>query len=61
VVGLMLITTSNLLAPHSLPAGHPGTDWGDFTHGVMIGMGIVFEIAGLVLALSASNRRKKQL
>jgi hypothetical protein len=36
----------------------PGTDWNDFLRGFALGIAIVFEIAGLVIALAAARAKK---
>jgi hypothetical protein len=45
------------LAP-SVP--HVGTDWNDFFRGVVFGIAIVLEIAGVAIAASAAAARKRQ-
>ncbi len=38
----------------SLP--HTGTNWNDFFHGFLLGMAIVMEAAGLIIAISAMRK-----
>ena len=60
VVGLTLVTTGNLVARHWAAAGLPSSQWGDFTFGFMVGLGIILEIFGLVIAAKAASEQRKQ-
>ncbi len=59
VVGLSMTVIGiawSRLSP-SLP--HPGTDWSDFFRGVILGIAIVLEIAGVALAAKAAAAKRK--
>jgi hypothetical protein len=60
VVGLSMTVIGiawSRIAP-SLP--HPGTDWNDFFRGVIFGIAIVLEIAGVGLAAKAAAARNRK-
>jgi hypothetical protein len=60
VVGLSMTVIGvswSRLAP-SVP--HVGTDWNDFFRGVVFGIAIVLEIAGVAISASAAAARKRQ-
>jgi hypothetical protein len=60
VVGLSMTVIGvswSRLAP-SVP--HVGTDWNDFFRGVVFGIAIVLEIAGVAIAASAAAAKKRQ-
>jgi hypothetical protein len=42
-------------------APYAGTNWNDFLRGACYGLGISFEIGGLVLAVTAVAAREKKL
>jgi hypothetical protein len=56
-VGMMIIVVATVWHTPILPASR-GTDWNDFLRGFMLGLAIVFEIFGLVLALNAARAKK---
>jgi MFS superfamily sulfate permease-like transporter len=61
VVGLSLITIGISWPRISPPLPHAGTDWNDFFRGIIFGIAIVLEIAGVVIAAKAAARKRKAL
>jgi hypothetical protein len=60
VVGLSMTVIGvswSRLAP-SVP--HVGTDWNDFFRGVVFGIAIVLEIAGVAISASAAAAKRRQ-
>jgi uncharacterized membrane protein len=56
-VGMMLLVLG--IAWHKpLAPVAPGTNWSDFLRGFLLGLAIVFEIVGLVIALAAARAKK---
>jgi hypothetical protein len=53
------IAWPRLVSPAPVPLG--ATDWHDFLRGLCYGLGISFDIGGLVLAITAVAAREKQL
>ena len=63
VVGLSLLTIGITWLRVSPSIPHLGTDWNDFFRGMIFGIAIVLEIAGVVLATKAAaakNRKAQQ-
>jgi hypothetical protein len=56
-VGMMLLVLG-ITWHKPLGSAHSGTDWSDFLRGFLLGLAIVFEIAGLVIALAAARAKK---
>jgi len=57
----MAMTTVGIVWPRLSPSlPHPGTDWNDFFRGVVFGIAIVLEIAGLVIAVQAAAAKKRK-
>jgi hypothetical protein len=56
-VGMMLLVLANVWQRPFVPA-HSGTNWNDFSRGFVMGIAIVMEIAGLVIALAAARAKK---
>jgi hypothetical protein len=54
VVGLSMTVIGIAWPRFSLSLTHAGTDWNDFFRGVLFGIAIVLEIAGVVLAAKAA-------
>ena len=61
VVGLSLSTIGNNWPRTSAPLPHAGTDWNDFFRGVLFGIAIVLEIAGVALAARAAATKKRNV
>jgi MFS superfamily sulfate permease-like transporter len=60
VVGLSM-TVIGIAWSRIVPAlPHPGTDWNDFFRGVIFGIAIVLETAGVVLATKAAAAKKRK-
>jgi uncharacterized membrane protein YidH (DUF202 family) len=57
-IGLSLLTIGIAWPRFSPTLPHAGTDWNDFFRGVIFGIAIVIEIAGVAIAASAAKRRK---
>jgi hypothetical protein len=53
------IVWPRLVSPAPVPPG--ATDWHDFLRGACYGLGISFDIGGLVLAVTAVAAREKKL
>jgi len=60
VAGLSLIAAGTSWPRISPPVPHAGTDWNDFSHGVIFGIAIVLEIAGVVLAAKAADAKRRK-
>jgi hypothetical protein len=60
VVGLSLITIGVTWLRVSPSIPHLGTDWNDFFRGVIFGIAIVLEIAGVVLATKAAAAKNRK-
>jgi uncharacterized protein YjeT (DUF2065 family) len=56
-VGMMLIVVATAWHKPLIPVTS-GTDWNDFLRGFALGLAIVMEIAGLVIALAAARAKK---
>jgi hypothetical protein len=61
VVGLSLLTIGITWPRFSPSLPHPGTDWNDFFRGVIFGIAIVLEAAGVVLATKAAAKKRSAL
>lgn len=59
VVGLLLITIGVTWSRISPPLPHSGADWNDFFRGVIFGLAIVLEVAGVVLATKAAAAKNR--
>jgi hypothetical protein len=59
-IGLSLITIGIIWPKTSPLLIHAGTDWNDFVRGVILGIAIVLEIAGVAIASSAAAAKKRQ-
>jgi hypothetical protein len=59
VVGLSLLTIGITWLRVSPSIPHLGTDWNDFFRGMIFGIAIVLEIAGVVLATKAAAAKKR--
>jgi hypothetical protein len=60
VVGLSLLTIGVTWLRVSPSIPHLGTDWNDFFRGVIFGIAIVLEIAGVVLATKAAAAKNRK-
>jgi hypothetical protein len=56
-VGMMIIVVATAWHKPLIPVTS-GTDWNDFLRGFALGLAIVMEIVGLVLAISAARAKK---
>lgn len=59
-VGLSLTTISITWHPSSPPLPHTGTDWSQFARGLIMGIAIVLEVAGLAIAAQAVAIKKRK-
>jgi hypothetical protein len=57
-LGLAFIIFGISWPRHPLPAAYPGTDWNDFLHGFMVGIGIALEVGGVVIVLAAAAAKR---
>ena len=60
VVGLSLITIGVAWPRISPPLPHAGADWNDFFRGMIFGIAIVLEVAGVVLATRAAAAKNRK-
>jgi hypothetical protein len=58
----MMFLVIGIAWPHFVsPAAHTGTDWHAFLRGLCYGLGISFDIGGLIIAVTAVAAREKKL
>ncbi len=56
--GLSILSIGIVWPGFSPPVPHQGTDWTDFCRGILYGLAIAMEVAGIVIAAAAANKRK---
>jgi type II secretory pathway component PulF len=52
-IGMMFIVFGIVWPRLVSPVAHTGTDWHDFLRGLCYGLGISFDIGGLIVAITA--------
>lgn len=58
----MMFIVSGILWPRLVSSGaHGGADWHDFLRGLCYGLGISFEIGGLIIAITAVAACERKL
>lgn len=60
VVGLSITVIGANWLRSSTPLAHAGTDWNDFFHGLILGLGLALEIAGIALTARAAALKKRK-
>lgn len=60
VVGMSILTIGIAWPRFSPPVPHAGTDWNDFFRGLMFGIAIALEVAGVVFAATAAAAALKK-